>query len=128
VRWYRWLGINAALFLSTFIIFSYAAYVVSLALGQQHDPVEIALAPLGLAVFLGPLYAVGFALYLPAVTLIPGAWSSRGRRLAAVLLSPIVGALVMLIQPPNPAIVAYGLVPSVLFGLVVRLVEPLRQA
>jgi hypothetical protein len=48
VRWYRWLGINAALFLSTLIIFSYAAYVVSLALGQQHDPVEIALAPLGL--------------------------------------------------------------------------------
>jgi hypothetical protein len=50
-------------------------------------------------VFLGPLYAVGFALYLPAVTLIPGAWSSRDRRLAAVLLSPIVGVLVMLISP-----------------------------
>jgi hypothetical protein len=125
VTWYRWLGINAGLFLATIIVFSYAAYAVDAALGAQHGPLEIAFAPLGLLMFLGPLYAVGFALYLPAVTLIPMHWSSRARRLAAMLLSPIVGAPIWFITPPNPSAVApYAVLLPLFFGAVVRLVEP----
>ena len=128
MSWLRWLGINVALFAAIAVLSSYGAYFVDvLVLGNPADPLDVALAPFTAALFVGPLFLVGLAVYLPILTLIPHSWTPVARRLAAVVLSPIVGALLLFISPLNPGIVAYALVPSVVFGLLVRLVEPARE-
>lgn len=124
MTWYRWLAINVALFLATVALFSYSAHLVSAVLGTQYHPIEIAFAPFTLLLFLGPMYAVGFVIYLPTMTLIPRHWADGHRRLAAILLAPLIGAPLWFISPLDLAAVApyAGLLP-VLFGAVVRLVE-----
>jgi hypothetical protein len=109
--------------LAVAVLFSYGAYLVTGLFGAEHDALEIALAPFTFGQFLGPLYAIGFIVYLPMVTLIPRHWPERRRRMAALLLSPVIGVALWFVSPLYPLATApYAVLLPLLYGAVVRLV------
>ena len=124
MRWYRWLLRNLAIFALVGAMFSYVASALELLLGTRFDATALATAPVTFFFFLGPLYVPGLAVYLLALRMIPRPWDARSRRLAAVVTSPVVGALVWMIGVFGAAVGAvalYALVFPLCYGAVARL-------